>query len=138
MISLKKKFKRLTLIIYITNLVSRRRQWHPTAILLPGKSYGWRSLVGCSPWDREESARAERLHVHFSHSCIGEGNGNPLHCSCLENPRDREPGGLPSMGSHRVEHDVVKASEIISSGKKKKTLKKILSQIIFVKCILSH
>ena len=36
-------------------------------------------------------------------SCIGEGNGNPLQCSCLENPR--EPGGLPSMGSHRVGHD---------------------------------
>ena len=47
----------------------------------------------------------ERLHFHFSLSCIGEGNGNPLQCSCLENPRDREPGGLPSMGSHRVGHD---------------------------------
>ena len=35
----------------------------------------------------------------------GEGNGNPLQCSCLENPRDGEPGGLPSMGSHRVGHD---------------------------------
>jgi len=31
-----------------------------------------------------------------------QGNGSPLHCSCLENPRDGEPGGLPSMGSHRV------------------------------------
>ena len=41
----------------------------------------------------------ERLHFHFSLSCIGEGNGNALQCSCLENPRDREPGGLPSMGS---------------------------------------
>ena len=41
----------------------------------------------------------ERLHFHFSLSCIGEGNGNPLQCSCLENPRDGEPGGLPSMGS---------------------------------------
>ena len=47
----------------------------------------------------------ERLHFHFSLSCIGEGNGNPLHCSCLENPRDGEPGGLPSLGSHRVGHD---------------------------------
>ena len=35
----------------------------------------------------------------------GEGNGNPLQCSCLENSRDREPGGLPSVGSHRVGHD---------------------------------
>ena len=48
----------------------------------------------------------ERLHFHFSLSCIGEGNGNPLQCSCLENPRDGEPGGLPSMGSHRVGYDL--------------------------------
>jgi len=37
-----------------------------------------------------ESDTTERLHFHFSLSCIGEGNGNPLHCSCLENPRDME------------------------------------------------
>ena len=66
----------------------RRRQWHPTPELLPGKSHGRRSLVGCSPWGREESDTTERLHFHFSLSCIGEGNGNPLQCSCLENPRD--------------------------------------------------
>ena len=47
----------------------------------------------------------EWLHFHFSLSCIGEGNGSPLQCSCLENPRTGEPGGLPSMGSHRVGHD---------------------------------
>ena len=66
----------------------QRRQWHPTPVLLPGKSHGQRSLVGCSPWGREESDRTEWLHFHFSLSCIGEGNGNPLQCSCLENPRD--------------------------------------------------
>ena len=55
---------------------------------LAGKSHGWRSLVGCSPWGQEESDTTERLHFHFSLSCIGEGNGNPLQCSCLENPRD--------------------------------------------------
>ena len=66
----------------------QRRQWHPTPALLPGKSYGRRSLVGCSPWGREESDTTEWLHFHFSLSCIGEGNGNPLQCSCLENPRD--------------------------------------------------
>ena len=65
-----------------------RRQWHPTPVLLLGKSHGWRSLVGCSPWGRIESDMTERLHYHFSLSCIGEGNGNPLQCSCLENPRD--------------------------------------------------
>ena len=68
-----------------------RRQWQPTPVLLPGKSHGWRSLVGCSPWGHEESDTTERLHFHFSLSCIGEGNGNPLQCSGLENPRDGGP-----------------------------------------------
>ena len=63
--------------------------WHPTPLLLPGKSHGPRSLVGYSLWGREESDTTERLHFHFSLSCIGERNGNPLQCSCLENPRDR-------------------------------------------------
>ena len=67
----------------------QRRQWHPTPVLLPGKSHGPRSLVGCSPQGREESDTTEQLHFHFSLSCIGEGNGNPLQYSCLENPRDR-------------------------------------------------
>ena len=66
----------------------RRRQWHPTPVLLPGKSHGWRGLEGCSPWDLEELDTTEQLHFHFSLSCIGEGNGNPLQSSCLENPGD--------------------------------------------------
>ena len=65
-----------------------RRQWHPTPVLLPRKSHGWRSLVGCSPWSRYELDTTEPLHFHFSLSCIGEGNGNPLLCCCLEIPRD--------------------------------------------------
>ena len=68
----------------------QRSQWHPTPVILPGKSHGRRSLGGCSPWGREESDTTEWLHFHFSLSCIGEGNGNPLQCSCLENPRDGE------------------------------------------------
>ena len=68
----------------------QRRQWHPTPVLLPRKSHGRRSLVGCSPWGCEESDTTERLHFHLSLSCIGEGNGNPLQCSCVENPRDGE------------------------------------------------
>ena len=60
---------------------------HPTPVLLPGKSHRQRSLEGCSPWGREESDMTERLHFHFSLSCIGEGNGDLLQCSCLENPR---------------------------------------------------
>ena len=62
----------------------------PHSSTLAWKIHGRRSLVGCSPWGREESGTTERLHFHFSLSCIGEGNGNPLQCSCLENPRDRE------------------------------------------------
>ena len=65
-----------------------RRQQQPTPVLLPGESHGWRSLVGSGPWGRKESDTTERLRFHFSLSCIGEGNGNPLQCSCLENPRD--------------------------------------------------
>ena len=68
-------------------MYNQRRRWDPTPVLLPGKSHGWRSLVGCSPWGCEESDTTEWLHFHFSLSCIGEGNGNPLQCSCLENPR---------------------------------------------------
>ena len=62
------------------------KQWHPTPVLSPGESRGQRSLVCCSPWGREESDTTERLL--FPLSCIREGNGNPLQCSCLENPRD--------------------------------------------------
>ena len=64
------------------------KAWDPTPVLLPGKSHGWRSLVGCSPWGRWGSDTTERLHFHFSLACIGKGNGNPLKCCCLENPRD--------------------------------------------------
>ena len=69
-------------------LYIRRRQWHPTPVLLPGKSHGRRGLVGCSTWGCSELDTTEWFHFHFSLSCIGEGNGNPLQCSCLENPRD--------------------------------------------------
>ena len=79
----------LLVIICLSRELRWRRQWHPTPVPLYGKSHERRSLVGCSPWGHEESDTTERLHSHFSLSCIGEGNGNPLQCSCLENPRDR-------------------------------------------------
>ena len=78
--------------------LTQRRQWQPTPFL-PGKSLGLRSLVGCSPWSREESDADERLPFHISLSCIGEGNGNPLRCACLENPRD---GGAWWAAIYRV------------------------------------
>ena len=72
----------------------------------------WAAVCGVA----QSWTQLKRLHFHFSLSCIGEGNGNPLQCFCLKNPRDGEPGGLPSMGSHRVGHDwsdLVAAAEIL-------------------------
>ena len=89
----------------LSSLHARRRRWHPTPVLLPGKSHGRRSLVGCSPWGREEWDTTEWLHFHFSLSCIGEGNGNPLQCSCLENPRDGGAWWAAVYGLHRFGHD---------------------------------
>ena len=87
--------------------------WHPTLALLPGRSHGWRSLVSCSPWGREESNTTERLHLHFSLSCIGEGNGNPLQCSCLENPRD---GGAWWAAVYGVAQSQTRLKRLSSSG----------------------
>ena len=58
-------------------LLFQRRRWHPTPVLLPGKSHGQRSLVGCSPWGHKELDTTEWLHFHFSLSCIGEGKWQP-------------------------------------------------------------
>ena len=88
----------------ISFLESSSRQWQPTPVLLPGKFHGQRSLVGFSLWGCEESDTTEQLNFHFLLSCIGEGNGNPLQCSCWRIPGPGEPGGPPSMGSHRVGH----------------------------------
>ena len=122
-----------------------RREWQHSPVFFPGESHGQRSQEGCGPWDGKELDTTEQL--------TGEGNGNTLHYSCLENPVDggvwyaavhgiskswtrlrdfiftfhfhalekemathssvlawripgtAGPGGLPSMGSHRVGHD---------------------------------
>ena len=75
-------------------------------------SHGWRSLVGCGPWGRKESDTTERLHFHFSLSCIGEGNGNSLQCSCLENPRD---GGAWWAAIYRVTQSRTRLKRLSSS-----------------------
>ena len=90
-----------------------RRQWQPTPVLLPGKSHGRRSLVGGGPWGREESGTTEWLHFHFSLSCIGEGNGNPLQCSCLENPRD---GGALWAAVYGVAQSRTRLKQLSSSS----------------------
>ena len=89
----------------------------PTPVLLPGKSHGWRSLVGCSPWGGEESDRTEQLHLYFSLSCIGEGNGNPLQCSCLGNPRD---GGAWWAAVYGVTQSRTRLKQLSSSSSKRK------------------
>ena len=93
--------------ISISLTIDWKRQWHPTPVLLPGQSHGWRSLVGYSPWGREESDMTERLHFHISLSCTGEGNGSPLQDSCLENPRD---GSL--LGCHLWGHTELDMTDV--------------------------
>ena len=97
----------------IINTYGLNSRWHPTPVLLPGKSHGWRSLVGCSPWSREESDTTEQLHFHFSLSCVGEGNGTPFHCSCLENPRD---GGTWWAALHGVAQSRTRLKRLSSSS----------------------
>ena len=93
--------------------ILRRRQWQATPVLLPRKSHGWRSPVGCIPWGRYESVTTERLHFHFSLSRNGEGNGNPLQCSCLENPRDGRAWWAALYG---VAHSRTRLKQLSSSS----------------------
>ena len=77
---------------------------------------GRRSLVGCSPWGRYESGTTERLHIHFSLSCIGDGNGNPLRCSCLENLRDGGAWWAPVYGATQSQTQLKRLSSSSSSS----------------------
>ena len=94
--------------------------------LLPGKSQERRSLVGCSPWGHDKLDTTERLHFHSSLSCTGEGNGNPLQCSCLENPRD---GGAWWAAIYGVTQSQKRLKQLSSSSsilvKNVQTIKKI-------------
>ena len=96
----------------------RKRRWHPTLVLLPGKSHGQRSMVGCSPWGRKQSDTTEQLPFHFSLSCIGEGNGNPLQGSCLENPRD---GGALWAAVYGIAQSRTRLKQLSSSSKEMAT-----------------
>ena len=81
------------------------------------------SLVGYSPWGCYESDVTERLHFHFSLSCIGEGNGNPLQCSCLENPKD---SGAWWAAIYGVSQSQTRLKQL-SSSSSKETLDPIMS-----------
>ena len=92
--------------IQLVNLLLEPNKHHlppstPAPVLLPGKSHGWRSLVVCSPWGREELDTTERLHFHALEKEMA------THSSVLgwRIPGMGELGGLPSTGSHRVRHD---------------------------------
>ena len=118
-----------------------RRQWYPTPVLLPGKSHGRRSLEGCSPWNRWGSDTTERLHFQFSLSCIGEGNGNPPHCACLENPRDRGAWWAAVYGvtQSRTRLKWLSSSSSISwlvTIQKISSFKNVWSLIIWLCCVL--
>ena len=106
----------------------QRKRWHPTPLLLPGKSHGQRSMVGCSQWGREESDLTEQLHFHFSLSCIGEGNGNPIQCSCLENPRDR---GAWWAAAYGVTQSRTRLKRLSSSQREGKRLTPWSEQVLF-------
>ena len=136
--------------LHVVRVQRWRRQWHPTPILLSGKSHGRRSLIGCSPWSREESDTTERLHSHFSLSCIGEGHGNPLQCSCLENPRDG--GAWPAAvygvaqsrtrlkwlsSSSMVGDSVLKTSLILPCRSHKRSISKYFSFPMIIKFVHS-
>ena len=85
-------------------LIHRRRQWQPTPVLLPGKSHGQRSLVGCSPWGRNRTRLSDFTFTFHFHAL---GREMATHSSVFpwRIPWTGEPGGLPSMGSHRVGHN---------------------------------
>ena len=89
---------------YAPKCVRGRRQWHPTPVLLLGKSHGWRSLVGYSPWGREESDTTNDFTFTFHFHALEKEMA--IHSSVLawRIPGTGEPGGL-SLGSHRVGHN---------------------------------
>ena len=77
------------------------KKCHPTPVLLPGKSHGWRSLIVYSPWGRSELDTTERLHFH----ALGKEMAAHFRVLAWRIPGTGEPGGLPSVGSHKVGHD---------------------------------
>ena len=91
-----------------------RRKWQPTPVFLPGKFHGQRNLADYSPWCPKESDTTELLHFDFSLSCIGEGNGNPLQCSCLKNPRD---GGAWWTAIYGIAQSRTQVKQLSSSSK---------------------
>ena len=82
-----------------------RRQWQPTPVLLPGKSHGRRGLVGCSPWGHQESETTEDFTLFFHFHALEKEMATHSSVLAWRIPGTGEPGGLPSLGSHRVGHN---------------------------------
>ena len=98
-----------------------RRQWHPTPVLLPGKSHGWRRLGGCSPWVAKSRTRLSDFTFTFHFPALEKEMATHSSVLAWRISGTAEPGGLPSMGLHRVGHnwsDLVAAFEIASKRKK--------------------
>ena len=83
----------------------RRRQWQPTPVLLPGESHGRRSLVGCSPWGPKSRTGLSDFTFTFHFHELEKEMATHSRILAWRIPGTEEPGGLPSMGSHRVGHD---------------------------------
>ena len=80
--------------------------------------------MGCRPCGREELDTTERLPFHFSLSCIGEGNGNPLQCSCLETPRDG--GALSDLAA--TSYEIYKLNIMVRKSRVEMRAKDILEE----------
>ena len=104
----------------------------PHSSTLAWKIHGRRSLVGYSPWGRWKSETTERLHFHFSLSCIGEGNGNPLQCSCLENPRNGGAWWAAVYGVTQSRTRQKRLSSSSSSSKMRESVKMFKKLTIFI------
>ena len=81
------------------------RRWHPTLVLLPDKSHGRRSLVGCSPWVAKSWAWLSDFTFTFHFHALEKAMATHSSALAWRIPGTAEPGGLPSTGLHRVGHN---------------------------------
>ena len=100
----------------LSNWYLRRRQWYPTPVLLPGKPHGQGSLVGCSPWGCEESDTTSNFTFTFHFHALEKEMATHSSVLAWRIPGTAEPGGLPSMGSHRVRHDWIDLVVVVYVG----------------------
>ena len=91
--------------LFVCDFLIATKQWHPTPVLLPGKSHGWRSLVGCSPWVTGSRTRLSDFTFTFHFHALEKEMATHSSVLAWRIPGTAEPGGLPSMGLHRVGHD---------------------------------